>query len=173
MQDAGSCSFNMILRVTLVLMSTLILFSGCKQNQNKNESMSNKKIIQEAFERWSRAEGNFFDLLAEDAVWTITGNSPVSKTYNSRKQFIDEVIDPLNRRFSQKIKPELQGLYADGDMVIALWVGRATATDGKPYQNSYSWYMKMKNNKIIGVVAFFDTIEFTEIWNRVPGSGSD
>jgi len=31
----------------------------------------------------------------------------------------------------------------------------------------YSWYMKMEQGKITEVVAFFDTIEFTDIWNRI------
>jgi uncharacterized protein len=131
--------------------------------------MNNKEIVREAFENWSKGEGNFFDLLAENAVWTITGNCPVSKTYKSRRQFIEEVIDPLNRRFSIKIIPEVKGLYAEGDMVIALWDGEAIARDGTPYKNTYSWYMKMKEGKIVEVVAFFDTIEFTALWYRIPG----
>jgi ketosteroid isomerase-like protein len=54
-----------------------------------------------------------------------------------------------------------------GDMVVALFDARATARDGKPYQNTYSWYMQMQEGKVINVVAFFDTIEFTDFWTRV------
>jgi hypothetical protein len=53
-------------------------------------------------------------------------------------------------------------------MVIALWDGTATAKDGKPYTNTYSWYMTMKNGRIVKVVAFFDTIELTDLWKRIP-----
>src|SRR5688500_18870136 len=151
----------------LLLSFNCFLATGCNSGAINDETMNNKKIIRKAFEKWSAGEGNFFDLLADDAVWTITGNSPVSKTYTSRQQFLDEVIQPLNKKFSKKIVPKLRGLYADEDMVIALWDGTATATDGKPYINSYSWYMKMKNGKIIEVIAFFDTIEFTDLWQRI------
>ncbi|ACU61810.1 nuclear transport factor 2 family protein [Chitinophaga pinensis] len=129
--------------------------------------MINKEIVRKGFERWTRSEGSFFDLLAANVVWTITGNSPVSKTYTSKQAFIAEVIDPLNERFSKKITPELKGIFAEDDMVIALWHGTAVAKDGRPYDNMYSWYMKMEQGKIIEVVAFFDTIEFTDIWNRI------
>lgn len=105
--------------------------------------------------------------MSENAVCTITGNSPVSKTCSSRKQFITEVIVPLNKKFSQKIVPRLRGLYADDDMVIALWDGTAIAVDDRLYDNTYSWYLKMKDGKIMEVIAFFDTIEFTELWQRV------
>ena len=128
----------------------------------------NKEIVKEGFAKWANGTGSFFDLLAENAEWTITGRSPVSKTYTSRKQFLDEAITPINERLSVRIVPTVRGIYADGDMVIALWDGTATARDGKPYKNTYSWFMTLKDGRIVKVVAFFDTIEFTEMWERVP-----
>lgn len=128
----------------------------------------NKEIVREGFARWANGTGSFFDLLTDDAEWTITGRSPISKTYTSRRQFLDEAITPINERLSVKIVPEVRGIYADGDMVIAMWDGTATTKDGKPYKNTYSWYMTMKEGRIVKVVAFFDTIEFTELWERVP-----
>lgn len=124
-------------------------------------------MVQEGFDQWTNGTGSFFDLLSDDVVWTITGNSPISKTYTSREQFLEEAIAPLNVRLTQKIVPELRELYADGDMVIALWEGKAIAMDGIPYNNTYSWYMKMKGKKITEVVAFFDTIELAKLWERV------
>ena len=63
--------------------------------------------------------------------------------------------------------PAVRGIYADGDMVIALFYGEATARDGKPYRNTYTWYMRMREGKIFEVTAFFDTIEFTSLWQRI------
>lgn len=130
----------------------------------------NKEIIREAFEKWRQGTGTVVELLAPDAQWTITGRAPVSRTYTSRREFLDTVMKPLGARFATPIVPTVRGLYADGDMVIALWDGEATARDGKPYRNTYSWYMQMRDGKIVNVVAFLDTIELTELWNRVqPG----
>jgi ketosteroid isomerase-like protein len=58
----------------------------------------NKKLIQEGFDRWASNQGSFFDLLSDDIEWTITGTCPISKTYTSRKQFLDEAIAPLSAR---------------------------------------------------------------------------
>jgi len=33
----------------------------------------------------------FFDLLADDLQWTITGSTYLSKTYTSKKQFLDDL----------------------------------------------------------------------------------
>lgn len=128
---------------------------------------NNKEIIKEGFTKWASGTGNFFDLLADDMNWTITGSTSLSKTYTNKKQFLDEVIDPLNRRLSKRIIPHITAVYADGDVVIALWDGVATANDGKPYNATYCWNMEMKNGKIINVVAFLDGIEFQDIINRL------
>ena len=89
----------------------------------------NKQLIQKGFDQWTNGSASFFDLLADDVTWTITGNSPIAKTYNSRQQFLDEAITPINERLSERIVPTLRALYADGDMVIALWDGKAIAKD--------------------------------------------
>jgi uncharacterized protein len=127
----------------------------------------NKETIQASFKAWRDGTGRVFDLLAPDAKWTIAGNSPVSKTYNSRQEFLDAVINPFNARLSSRLIPTVRGIYADGDMVIALFDGEGTARDGKPYRNTYSWYMRMHDGLIREVVGFFDTVEYTDFWNRI------
>ncbi|AAM04423.1 predicted protein [Methanosarcina acetivorans C2A] len=138
--------------------------------QTQSDEDKNKEIVHEGFTKWANGTGDVFDLLADDMEWTIIGSSPVSKTYTNRKQFLEEVITPLNERLSVKIVPRVRGIYADGDMVIALWDGKATAKDGKPYNNTYSWYMTMKNGRIVKVVAFLDTISLADLWKRIPVS---
>ena len=139
----------------------------------QSNQSQNKEIVREGFAKWANNTGSFFDLLADDVEWTITGRSPISKTYTSRKQFLEEAIVPINERLSARIVPSVRGIYAEGDTVIALWDGTATAKDGKPYTNTYSWYMTMKNGRIVKVVAFFDTIELTDLWKRIPVSGQE
>jgi uncharacterized protein len=58
---------------------------------------NNKKAIQAGFDAWRDGTGGVFDLLASDAKWTIVGNSPVSRTFRSRQEFLDSVITPSTR----------------------------------------------------------------------------
>jgi uncharacterized protein len=153
-----------LISMALVISSYPSLVSA--QNQNSN-IMENKKLIQQGFENWAKGTGSFFDLLADNVQWTITGSTPLSKTYTSKKQFMAEVIAPLNDRLFKKIVPKVSALYADGDMVIAIWDGRATAIDGKPYNATYEWNMQIKNGKIVKVTAFLDEIEFSDIMTRL------
>jgi len=127
----------------------------------------NRETIRASFQAWRDGTGRVFDLLAPDAKWTVVGNTPVSRTYNSRQEFLDAVIDPFNARLSSRLIPTVRGIYADGDMVIAFFDGNGTARDGKPYRNTYTWYMRMRDGKIQEVIGLFDTVEYTDFWTRV------
>jgi uncharacterized protein len=131
------------------------------------QEQANKDRVRAAFDDWAAGTGGPFALLADDATWTIVGNSPVSRTFASRQEFIDVVIDPFNARLSSPLVPTVRALFADGDWVIALFDGAATAADGRPYRNTYTWYMRLQDGAVVEVIAFFDTIEFTDFWTRV------
>lgn len=147
---------------------TMLALLGASVAATAQTPLDNKTIIQAGFDRWATGEGSFFDLLTDDVQWTINGSAPLSKTYPNKQQFLDEVINPLNQRLSKKIVPTVRNLYAEGDMVIALIDGKATAKDGKPYNMTYAWFMKMKAGKIIQVDAFLDGIQFADVMQRVP-----
>jgi uncharacterized protein len=127
----------------------------------------NPAIVRQSFDAWTAHTGSPFDLLAPDAVWTIAGRSVVAKRYTSRNAFLTEVIRPFNARMKEPLKPVIRGLYADGDMVIVLFDASGVALDGRPYRNSYSWFLRMRAGRIVEGTAFFDSIEFDDLWNRV------
>lgn len=81
-----------------------------------------------------------------------------------------EVIRPFNARMQGGLKPTVRNIYADGDTVIVFFDARGAARDGKPYANTYAWFLEMEGGKIVNVFAFFDSVEFNEYWRRVkPG----
>ncbi|HUB96405.1 MAG TPA: nuclear transport factor 2 family protein [Stellaceae bacterium] len=127
----------------------------------------NKALVEASFDRWKSRTGGPFELLADNVEWTITGSSPLSRTYRSKQEFIDDVINPFNARMATPLDPTVHGIYADDDMVVILFDAEATVKDGKRYHNTYSWYFQMKDAKVVKAVAFFDTRDFDEFWNRV------
>lgn len=127
----------------------------------------NKAIVEQSFDAWRNGTGSPFDLLAENATWTIVGKSVASKAYESREAFMREVIRPFNARMSVGLKPEMRQLYADGDTVIAFFDAHGTARDGQPYANTYAWFLTMRDEKIVKAFAFFDSVDFNDFWARV------
>ncbi|MGA7927733.1 MAG: hypothetical protein WCA20_17300 [Candidatus Sulfotelmatobacter sp.] len=128
---------------------------------------ANKAIVQASFDRWRSGTGGPFKLLAPEAEWTIVGSSPLSKTYHSRQEFLDNVITPFNARMMKPLVPSVRGIFADADTVIILFDAAASAKDGQPYRNTYTWCFQMKDSKVIKPIAFFDTRDFDEFWTRV------
>jgi uncharacterized protein len=134
------------------------------------EQDSNRKIIQDAFEAWMDGTGAISDVFASNMVWRIEGHSLASREYRSAQDFIDEVLAPFAARFAdgERFRPvRVRSVHADGDAVIVVWDGHGVANDGRPYDNSYAWVMKMRDGKVTDGTAFYDSISFNDLWQRV------
>lgn len=139
---------------------------------------ANREVIRRAFEAWRDGTGAITDVFAPEMVWRIEGHSLASREYGSKQEFIDEVLAPFGARFAASPEPfrpvTIRSLHADGDTVIVLWDGRGMANDGRPYENSYAWFMRMRDGEVVDGTAFFDSISFNDLWSRVqpPAAGS-
>ena len=129
---------------------------------------SYREIAEKAFRDWHDGTGSITDLLAEDLRWTIVGRSQVSKIFDSKEQFIGEVLGPFGARFSQPFRPmAVRGIYADGDTVVVVWEGEGTRRDGKPHKNTYVWFMRFHEGLVVEATASFDSIAFNELRSEV------
>lgn len=132
------------------------------------ETERNRALVARSFEAWRDGTGSPYDLLAEDATWTITGNSLAARTYPSREAFLAGVIRPFNARMRSRLVPDVHRLWAEGDTVIAFFDAAGTARDGRPYANTYAWILEMRGGRIVRAHAFFDSLAFDDLWRRVP-----
>lgn len=130
----------------------------------------NRALVAQSFDSWRKGTGSPYDLLADDAHWTITGNSLAARTYVSKEDFIDQVIRPFNARMSGRLIPTVHRLYADGDTIVAFFDAAGTARDGQPYSNTYAWILEMEDGRIVRAHAFFDSIAFDALWRRVSAA---
>ena len=125
----------------------------------------NKKLVQDAFAAWARGQGNaVFELLADDVHWTVIGSTPVSRTYFSKREFLDTAVRPLGERVSGAIQPTVRDVRADGDKVIVEWDGRATGKNGTLYIQTYCWVMRIVNGKVREGTAYLDTELVSQLW---------
>jgi len=138
-----------------------------------DEEAANKALVEDRFAAWASGTGSPYDLLADNATWTITGHSLASRTYTSREEFLREVIRPFNARMSVGLKPTIRSIHADGDSVIVFFDAVGTARDGRTYQNTYAWFLRLADRQIIEASAFFDSIAFNDLWRRVDPGQAD
>ena len=167
---------RIITALAALTLSFLIGGAAMAQTPTKTETeteIRNKAVVQASFDAWRAGQGGPFDLLADDASWTIVGNSDASKTYPTKAAFMTEVIGPFNARMSVGIKPTIREIHADGDAVVILFDAAGTARDGEPYANTYAWFFHMSGGKVVKASAFFDSIVFNDLWRRVDPKAKD
>jgi ketosteroid isomerase-like protein len=153
---------SLLLFVTTPLQETVVMA------QSKDDVPArNKALVEDRFNAWRNGTGNPFELLADEASWTIVGRSAASKTYSSKEEFLREVIRPFNARMKEGLKPAIRNIYADGNTVIIFFDAAGIARDGKPYTNTYAWFLEMRDGKVVKASAFYDSIEFNDLWTRV------
>lgn len=164
---------NLILIWLFFTSSTQLGGVALAQSNTASTESRNKALVEASFKAWGDGSGSPFDLLTDDATWTIVGRSVASKTYENKEAFLRDVIRPFNARMRGPLKPAIRRIYTDGDAVIVFFDAKGTATDGKPYANTYAWFLEMRDGKVIAASAFFDSLEFNELWTRVSPSASE
>ena len=126
-----------------------------------------RTAVAQAFERWVRAEGTPFDLLAEDATWTILGPTPSAGTY-TLTELREKILAPFNARLATPLVPVLRSIHADGDTVIVCFDARAQLKSGDPYTNSYAWFFRFENGRVRNVTAVLDVSSFDRVLATSP-----
>ncbi len=137
---------------------------------NDPQTDSIRSIAREAFEAWQRGDAPIIEIFAPQMVWRIEGSSAMAREYGNAQEFIDEVLAPFGARFAEgePFRPvKIRSVLADGDTAVVLWDGRGVANDGVPYENSYAWFMRFEDGKVVDGTAFFDGIALNELWGRV------
>jgi ketosteroid isomerase-like protein len=133
----------------------------------------NRDAVRAAFEAWQGGRAPITDLFAPKMTWRIEGHSAASGSYDSRDEFMADVLAPFGHRFpaEEPFRPvRIRHVVADGDIVVVVWDGHGVATDGVSYDNSYAWIMKLQDGKVVDGTAFYDSIAFNDLWYRLqPG----
>lgn len=157
---------------TTILFSFILASWSC--TNSSSNGAHNKKVILSQFQKWEQGKGSLFDILADDVTWKIAGTGPgvISGTYHSKAAYIDQVVNPIQDKLANRLSPKLISILAEGDNVVIMWQGHSTAMDGKPYYNTYSWHLTLKNDRIVNVTAFLDTYALNELMERVHTTGT-
>ena len=99
------------------------------------------------------------------------GPLDASREYASKHEYLEEFVKPFGARFlaSERFRPtNIRSVHADGNTVIVLWDGRGIAIDGKPYENTYAFFMQMRDGKVVDVTALTDSISLNELFVTRP-----
>ena len=123
----------------------------------------NQAAVRNAFEAWVGARGSVFDLLADDATWTIPGSTFGAGQWRGRQSYIDAAVTPLFEKLAAPTQPELIALWAVGDKVIVRWRQNTPLKTGGTYRNEYAWFLTMQQGRVTAVTAFLDLAAYAAV----------
>ena len=70
----------------------------------------------------------------------------------------------MTARLATPITPSVLDIIADSDKVAVQWDGRASAKNGKPYNQRYCWVMRLEDGRIRERIAYLDTELISQLW---------
>ncbi len=118
----------------------------------------NKNLMQRIFSGLS--EGNsqlFFESMADDFCWTLTGTTKWSKTYSGKQAVIDKLIGPLRAKLEGRIRTTARRFIADGEFVVVEAQGNNRTKTGAAYNNTYCYVFRLEGGKLKEMTEYFDT----------------
>jgi uncharacterized protein len=86
------------------------------------------------------------------------------------RRFVDEVLAPFAARFTggERFWPvTIRSSVADDGTLVVVRDGHGVANDGRPYQNTYAWIMRLAHGLVADGAACYDSISFNDRWSRV------
>ncbi|MEM7291366.1 MAG: nuclear transport factor 2 family protein [Pseudomonadota bacterium] len=117
-----------------------------------------KHLVHEAFRSWENGDsGPFFDLIADDVVWTVIGTTQVSGVYHSKQELIDKAFGPLLTRLDGKLTTTFVDLACEGEKIFLRFKSTGVTKSGIRYDQCYCWAMVMRDSRITEIVAYLDT----------------
>jgi ketosteroid isomerase-like protein len=118
----------------------------------------NKRIVQTFYEASNAGDmETCFSLISDHIVWTNTGATSLSGTFRGKEELMANLLGPLFGRLKAGIRTKVHRLIAEDDYVVAHTSGTAETLDGKPYNNTYCWIVKIQDGKFVEVTEFMDT----------------
>jgi len=93
-----------------------------------------------------------------DLIWTMTGSTPVARTYNGLDEFRNTIGKALAMQFSTG--PNF-GLYplkivVEGNRAAVVIKGQAESAHGTTYNNNYFFFIEVKDGKLFKVLESCD-----------------
>lgn len=152
--------------VAIGMTAGLIATSNAEDVGRTGQEQRNADVVRNAFTRGVGDEASFYSILADDVHWTVA-RAVNPRTYTSRSEFLREGAGPIQSRIDGPIQANVRQLITDGDAVVAVWDGTATAHDGLAYVNSYTWVMTMRDERVVRVTAYLDFVELNDLLERV------
>lgn len=125
----------------------------------------NKQIVQKFYDASNGGDMEAcFNLVSDEVVWTNIGTTSLSGVFRGKDELTGKLLGPLFGQLKAGIKMNVLRLIAEGDYVVAQASGEAETHDGRSYNNTYCWVIRLRGGKIVEVTEYIDTELVTSVF---------
>jgi ketosteroid isomerase-like protein len=104
-------------------------------------------------------------MLSDDLVWWIIGKPDLYPNAGLKsKADIARIFARVDSFLQNWVKMTIRSIIAEGDRVAIEVESNAVAKNGKPYNNTFSFFFLIRDEKIVEVREYFDIMHAAEIF---------
>jgi uncharacterized protein len=126
-------------------------------------------FVRQIFAGLEHGDGaGFFAHVADDVDWTVMGTHPLAGHYKSKADFIAGTFAKLGKVLPNGAELHVDELIVTGDVAIVELHSEATAKNGFRFDNHYCWVCYFKNDVIVRVRAYLDSVMVARLFEENP-----
>jgi len=130
---------------------------------------ANKQLVQQVFaDSANRSGPTFADSLADDAIWTVTGQYSWSHQFKGREAILNGLMGHFRSFFAERPRTLAYNLIADGDFVVVEARGDNVTKAGLRYDNQYCLVYRIENGKIKEIREYCDSTLVERVLGPFP-----
>jgi ketosteroid isomerase-like protein len=119
---------------------------------------SNKQLVLDMYTALNSGDSaGYFAHMRDDVQVTFFGNHRFSRTFNGKKDIMENFVPPLRARLDGSIRLHVKNVIADGEQVVVEAQGEARTKDGLDYNNLYCIVLRLQDGKVAEIREYTDT----------------
>lgn len=125
---------------------------------------ANKKLMQDIFASAGSADAAvrdrslFVESLADDAIWTVTGQYSWSRKFVGKESILRDLHGHVRSLLTERARTIAQRFIADGDHVVVEARGDNVTKAGARYDNDYCLVFRLENGQIKEIREYCDSV---------------
>lgn len=129
-----------------------------------SDTASNKRLIQQIFaaagdpDPAMRDRALFVERLADDAVWTVTGQYSWSRSFTGKQSILSDLHGHVRSRLAERTRTIAHRFIADGDCVAVEAKGCNVTREGVRYDNDYCLVFRFDGGRIKEIREYCDSV---------------
>ncbi|UGA44909.1 nuclear transport factor 2 family protein [Bradyrhizobium quebecense] len=136
----------------------------------------NKKLVQEIFaiagdpDPAVREKSLLVANLADDAIWTVTGQYSWSRTFTGKQSIMNDLHGHVRSRLVERGRTIAHRFIADGDIVAVEAKGNNLTKDGQRYDNDYCLVFRFDGGRIKEIREYCDSVLTEKALGPLPAA---